>query len=168
YENLHVEDYITEIKKYWKENTKIFKVDSANFIDRLGGFTVWKILTLLCFIFSILSFPYLPNKIPVQWNETGVSSEMNKIFIFLYPILCVVIRLILPPFIKQWLQGKVIYSRLILNYITNFSCFVLLSIEVFTILYLFGVVHSVMTLLLLDIIIFFGILLIGWEKIVYR
>ncbi|MDO4323823.1 MAG: MerR family transcriptional regulator, partial [Lachnospiraceae bacterium] len=99
---------------------------------------------------SLLSYRQLPPQIPIQWSEGEASSLINKSFIFVYPVLCIAVHLWLKPCIRAKLGTGSPYNSLITEYLTNYICFVSLSVEVFTILFVHGVMKNVVAVLLVD------------------
>ena len=57
------------------------------------------------------------------------------------------------------------YGELIREYLSNYLCFIALSLELFTILFAYGVLKSVVAVLLADTVVFIGILIAGITKI---
>lgn len=169
YENLDVEAFVPELEEYWQDNPKVFKFDSVNFLYIWGGTLVWIMITAVCLITALLVWPGLPEKIPIQWNGGEISSAVSRIFIFAYPLVCIVMRILLRPYLQKKLQRYIwMYNDLISDYLINFSCFVVLSVEIFTVLYVHGIVKYVTTLLMVDSAVFFGLLLLGMYKLVNR
>nr|WP_308742489.1 MerR family transcriptional regulator [uncultured Anaerocolumna sp.] len=162
--NLKVEQYADNIDDYWNKYHKVFKLDSISFICMWGGFITWGLITALCLIVAAFIYPILPEQIPIQWSEGKVMSSVAKKFIFAYPLSCIIIRFILKPFIRRWLQINVFDSESITNYITNFMCFVALSVEIFTILFIAGILEHVTIILFMDTVIFMGILFWSLSK----
>lgn len=166
YENLDVEAFVPELETYWQSNPKIFRLDSVGFLYMWGGVLVWAILTAACLAAALVVWPILPNQIPIQWNGGEVSSAVGKIFIFAYPLACIVIRLLFRPYLRNKLQ---IYTwccgEMITDYLTNFFCFVILSVEVFTVLYVYDIATHVTTLLLIDSLIFLGLFIWGMKTL---
>lgn len=165
YEELNVEDYKEDIKEYIVANKEAFKVDTIAFIYLWGGVITWGILAILSLIISIISYSYLPDKIPIQWSDGYATSLVDKIVIFAYPFACVLIRLFLRPYIWQWLQKNGFRSETVTNYLTNFLCFVAVSLQGFTILYVNGYTKYITRVLLFDSLFFAGLLLIGWFQL---
>ena len=162
--SLRIENYTSDVSGYWKNNRKIFRIDSAGFLSLWGSFMVWAVLTVLCLLISIFSYPGLPSRIPIQWSGGVVSSSAGKIFIFLYPAACFLIRFLLRPV----LYGKFInelYGRMITEYLSNFLCFAALSVELFTLLYLHGLMKSIAAVLAVDAAVFLGLFAAGMSKI---
>ena len=60
------------------------------------------------------------------------------------------------------------YGEIITEYLTNYMCFIVLSVEIFSILFTFGVVISVVVLLFVDTAIFIGLLVVGLVKMDLR
>ena len=54
---------------------------------------------------------------------------------------------------------------MITDYLTNFFCFVILSVEVFTVLYVYDIATHVTTLLLIDSLIFLGLFIWGMKTL---
>lgn len=76
--------------------------------------------------------------------------------------------LFIKPFIYAKLQMNNYYGEIITEYLTNYMCFIVLSVEIFSILFTFGVVKSVVVLLFVDTAIFIGLLVVGLVKMDLR
>ena len=50
YEKLQVEQYVTELQDYWKDNQTVFKLDSVSFLYIWGSMLTWITITVLCLI----------------------------------------------------------------------------------------------------------------------
>ena len=168
FEKLHIEQYVTELQDYWKENQAVFKLDSVSFLYIWGRMLIWTIITILCFIIGIMSFSKLPTEIPVQWSGGVATSLVNKNWIFICPVICIIIRYLLKPFIYAKLQMDNSYGEIITEYLTNYMCFIVLSIEIFSILFVFGLVKNVVMLLFVDTAVFIGVLVVGLIKMDLR
>ena len=164
YEKLQVEQYVTELQDYWKDNQIVFKLDSASFLYIWGSMLTWITITVLCLIIGTLSYSKLPTEIPVQWSKGVATSLVNKNWIFICPVICIIIRYLLKPFIYAKLQMNNYYGEIITEYLTNYMCFIVLSVEVFSILFTFGVVKSVVVLLFVNTAVFMGLLVVGLTK----
>ncbi|AXU76685.1 transcriptional regulator [Clostridioides difficile] len=164
YLNLKVEQYITELPEYWNKNKPVFKLDSVSFLYIWGGKITWGIITIACLLIAITVFPKLPPQIPIQWNN-GVANYVDKKFIYAYSVICIVFRILLRPFIWRWLQIHAFYSDTIADYLTNFMCFVALSIEIFSILFIYNIVRHVTVIIFIDILVFIALLIIGVYKL---
>ena len=168
YEKLQVEQYVTDLHDYWKDNRTVFKLDSVSFLYIWGSMLTWTMLTELCLIIGALSYSKLPTEIPVQWSKGVATSLVNKNWIFICPVICIIIRYLLKPFIYAKLQMNNYYGEIITEYLTNYMCFIVLSVEIFSILFTFGVVKSVVVLLFVDTAIFIGLLVVGLVKMDLR
>lgn len=166
YENLDVEAYIPDLPEYWETNREVFRMDSVSFLYMFGGMGAWILITAACLLTALFTYQKLPAEIPVQWRDGDISTSVSKIFIFLYPLACILIRLWIRPFIKAKIQINFIaYSEMITDYLTNFLCFTALSVEGFTILYVYGIMKHITVLLLADAVVLIGLLAVGFKKI---
>ena len=168
YEKLQVEQYVIDLHDYWKDNRTVFKLDSVSFLYIWGSMLTWTMLTSLCLIIGALSYSKLPTEIPVQWSKGVATSLVNKNWIFICPVICIIIRYLLKPFIYAKLQMNNYYGEIITEYLTNYMCFIVLSVEIFSILFTFEVVKSVVVLLFVDTAIFIGLLVVGLVKMDLR
>lgn len=168
YEKLQVEQYVTELQDYWKDNQAVFKIDSVSFLYIWGSMFTWTTITVLCLIIGILSYSKLPTEIPVQWSNGVATSLVNKNWIFICPSICIIIRYLLKPVIYVKLQMNNYYGEIITEYLTNYMCFIVLSIEIFSILFTFGVVKSIVVLLFVNTVVFIGLLVVGLSKMDLR
>mgnify|MGYP002791822085 FL=1 len=168
YEKLQVEQYVTELQDYWKDNQTVFKLDSVSFLYIWGSMLTWTTITALCLIIGVLSYSKLPTEIPVQWSNGVATSLVNKNWILIYPVICIIIRYLLKPFIYAKLQMNNYYGEIITEYLTNYMCFIVLSIEIFSILFTFGVVKNIVMLLFVNTVVFIGLLVVGLTKMDLR
>ena len=168
FDGLQVEKYVTDPQNYWNDNKAVFKLDSVSFLSIWGSFVTWAVNTSLCLVTGIVSYVWLPPEIPVQWNEGMATSLVDKRFIFAYPLACVAIRFLLRPVIREGLATRGIHGEFITEYLLNYLCFIALSIEVFSILFIYGLVKNVLTVLIVDTIVLISILIVGLTKIKYR
>ena len=168
YEKLQVERYVTDLHDYWQDNQTVFKLDSVSFLYIWGSMLTWTTITALCLMIGILFYSKLPTEIPVQWSKRVAASLVNKNWIFICPVICIIIRYLLKPFIYAKLQMNNYYGEIITEYLTNYMCFIVLSVEIFSILFTFGVVKSVVALLFVDTAIFIGLLAVGLVKMDLR
>ena len=165
FDELQVERYVTDLETYWSDNKPVFKLDSVSFLFIWGSFITWTIITLLCLIIGILSYTKLPSEIPVQWDNGIATSVVDKKFIFIYPLVCIIIRVLLRPVIYVRMLMNYLYGELITEYLSNYLCFIALSVELFSILFIYGLVKSVVAVLLVDTVVLIGILIAGITKI---
>lgn len=167
FDGLQVEKYVTDLQNYWNDNKAVFKLDSASFLSIWGSFVTWAVIASLCLVTGILSYAGLPSEIPVQWNEGMATSLVDKRFIFAYPLACAAIRFLLRPIIRERLATRGIYGGFITEYLLNYMCFIALSTEVFSILFIYGLVKNILTVLIVDTIVLIGILIAGLTKVKY-
>ena len=165
YQELEVEQYITNLQDYWNENKKVFKLDSVRFFYMWGGNITWITITIICLLIAAFSIGGLPVQIPVQWSNGVGSSFADKKFIFAFPVVCVIIKYALRPVIWNRLRMSIMESEDITNYITNYLCFIVLSVEVFIILYVNELVRSVTLLLLVDTVVLIGVLVLACYRL---
>lgn len=165
YENLDIEQYVTDVKDYWSKNDNVFKLDTVSFFYMWGGNITWGILTILSLLIAVFSIGQLPAEIPVQWSGGAVSSFVNKQFIFAFPVACAIIRFALRPCIWRWLKVNSIGSDSVTDYITNYLCFIALSVEMFIILYVNEIMKHVTVILFLDTFVFIGLLFMAVYRI---
>ena len=168
YEKLQVEQYVTDLHDHWKDNQMVFKLDSVSFLYIWGSMLTWTTITALCLIIGALSYSKLPTEIPVQWSKGVATSLVNKNWIFICPVICIIIRYLLKPFIYAKLQMNNYYGEIITEYLTNYMCFIVLSVEIFSILFTFGAVKSVVVLLFVNTAVFIGLLVAGLVKMDLR
>ena len=57
-----------------------------------------------------------------------------------------------------------IYGEIITEYLINYMCFIALSLEVFSILFTYGLVKRILTVLIVDTVVLIGILILGMTK----
>lgn len=168
YEKLQVEQYVTELEDYWNDHQAVFKLDSVSFLYIWGSMLTWTIIIVLCLMIGGFSYFKLPTEIPVQWSNGVATSLVNKNWIFICPVLCIVIRYLLKPFVYIKLQMNNYHGEIVTEYLTNYMCFIVLSIEIFSILFTFGVVKSIVLLLFVNTVVFIGLLVVGLAKMDLR
>lgn len=74
---------------------------------------------------------------------------MSKNYIFAFPIACILIRTILRPILYSKLQIYTPHVAMVTEYIANSMCLVALSVEIFSILFLVGLVKNIVIVLLI-------------------
>ena len=158
---LQVEKYVTDLLHYWNDHKTVFKLDSVGFLHIWGSLITWIIITSLCLMAGLLSYTKLPDKMPVQWNQGIAVSFMDKKIIFVYPLVCIIIRILSRPVIYVKLCMHHPYGEPITEYLSNYICFIALSVELFSILFVQGLVKSVVTVLLVDTVVLIGVLLVA-------
>lgn len=166
YEELNVNAYVPELSEYWGSNRDIFRLDSVGFLYLWGGSLMWAVIAGICLLLALALYPHLPERIPIQYSGGQAVSTAAKIFIFAYPVACVAIRL----FCRAYFRWKLRLSDshmndVISDYLTNFLCFVVMSAEVFSILFVYGYVKNIVPLLFVDTVVLIGLLMIGGVKL---
>lgn len=164
FDELQVEKYVADLDIYWSDHKPVFKLDSVSFLYIWGSLITWVIITLLCLMIGIVSYAKLPSEIPVQWDSGIATSVSDKKFIFVYPLACICIRVLLRPVIYVRFLMNYIYGELITEYLSNYLCFIALSVEVFSILFVYGLTKSVVAVLLVDTVVLIGLLIAGITK----
>ena len=165
FDELQVEDYVADSRRYWSENRAVFRLDTVGFLSVWGSFVVWAAIASLCLVVGVAMYPQLPPQIPVQWSKGIATSLVDKAFIFAYPLACVLIRVLLRPFLYARLAAHRTYGEIIAEYLSNSLCFLALSVEVFSILFTCGVVKSVAMVLIVDAVVLVGIWASGMSRI---
>ena len=133
YEKLQVEQYVTELQDYWKDNQTVFKLDSVSFLYIWGSMLTWITITVLCLIIGVLSYSKLPIEIPVQWSK-GVATSLGVLIMINWQIglICLIFALALMAVTKMVSLGSIsaaiLFPILVLfiksNYIVEGSYFV--------------------------------------------
>lgn len=152
----------------WKDNQPVFQLDSVRFLYLWGSFITWAAITALCFMTGVLFYTKLPPEIPIQWSGGIASSLVSKKFIFAYPAACLVIRCLIKPMIYVKLLINHIYGETIAEYLSNYLCFLALSVEIFSILFVYGVLKNVVIVLFVDTLVLIGLLAVGLVKVNHR
>lgn len=89
---------------------------------------------------------------------------VDKVFVFAYPLACILLRFFIRPIIYMRLLMNRPYGEPVTEYLTNYLCFVALSVELFSVLFVFGFVKSVVAVIAMDTAVFLGILLLAMVK----
>ena len=165
FDELQIEKYVADPETYWSHNKHVFKLDSVSFLYIWIRLITWVMITSLCFIIAILSYAKLPSEIPVQWDHGSATSVVDKRFIFAYPLACICIRILIRPVIYVRFLMNHPYGEFIAEYSLNYLCFIMLSVELFSILFVHGLIKSVITVLFVDTVVLIGILIVGIAKI---
>ncbi len=164
YESLDVEQYVENLNEYVEHNKEKYGSDTVSFFYLWGGYAVWAALTSLCLLAAVCSYSVLPEKIPIQWSGEMVTTQVAREFIFVYTAACGVIRFFLRPFIWRSLRLNGFYSDIAADYLANFLCFVVLSVEIFTILFCLGHAKQVTMVLIIDAVAFVIASLAAWLR----
>lgn len=164
FETLDTARYVEKPRDYWRLHRLALRLDSASLVSLWGSLAVWLALTALCLLAAVCSYGSLPPQIPIQWSGREISAQAPRALIFAYPALCLLVRLILRPFIREKLGCGWAYAPAVTEYLTNFLCFALLSVEVFTLLYLAGAARYVQAVLIAEAALGLGLLAMGLSR----
>lgn len=165
FEQLDVAYYVSDLEKQWEENRKILNMDSLQFFYLCGGSVIWAIITIASLMIGAFSFSDLPAEIPVQWRNGAASTLAGRWCIFMYPIGCIIIRFLLRPFMRRWFWNHGIYSRAVIDYVTNYLCFLAISVQLFTILFVNGILNHITTVFVTDGVILAVLLFLAWKRL---
>lgn len=168
YKEFQVEKYVNQLQEYWDDNKPVFRLDSVSFLYIWGSFITWVVIAALCLLVGLWSYGKLPPEIPVQWNHGVVSSLVDKKFIFAYPVACVVLRYLIRPVMYAKLQMGNSFGEILTEYLTNYLSFAALSVEIFSILFLYGAVENIVVVLVMDTVVLLGLLAAGIVKMDLR
>lgn len=158
YSSLQIDKYVQPLESYVVQHKESFRFDVVSFLSLWGSFMVFFVLTVLCLAIALFSYGKLPDLIPIQWSGTQVADRTGKGFIFAYAAGCVACRLLVRPFIWRWLRMGPPFADIVTDYLTNFLCVVLLSVEIFTLFYLGGILQHITVILFFDAAVFLGML----------
>lgn len=164
FEDMNIEAYVINVNEHWEKNRKLLRFDSVGFLYKWGSITNWWILLSLCLVVALLSSPKLPSEIPVQWNDGIATSWVSNYYIFAFPIACVLIRIVLKPILYSKLQTYTPYVEMLTEYVANSICLVALSVEIFSILFVIGLVKNIVIVLLIEGIILASLLFMGMRR----
>ncbi|MDE6517019.1 MAG: MerR family transcriptional regulator [Acetatifactor sp.] len=165
YEDLKIDQYVTDQREYWQENRHILRQDSVRFISMWGGVVTWAIITAVSLLTALCALWFLPEQIPIQWSGGEAVSFASKSAILVCPAACAVIRFLLRPLIYRRVRQNTAYGGIVSDYITNCLCLVALSVEIFMILYVGGMARNIAAVLLVEIVILFGYLWLCRRKL---
>lgn len=95
YGSLNVDTYQDGVKR---SDFMLLKDTISNLASLKSQITIG-LLLLLSLAIAILSYPLLPDLIPIEWNESAVIRETGKAVLFLFPLAGLMIVLITKPII---------------------------------------------------------------------
>lgn len=165
YEDLEISRYVSDPGEYWRENRQVLRMDCIDFFLAWGGRTVWALIVTASLLTSLCALWFLPEQIPVQWSGGEAVAFADRWMILAYPAACLAIRLLLRPAIGTWVKRNTMYGSATTNYVTNCLCFIALSVEMFMILFVKGIVHHITTVLFVEIVISGGFLWLAGKKL---
>ena len=161
YDSLQPEKYVADLPPYWSEHKTIFKLDSVGFLYLWGSLITWAVIALLCLALAILTYPDLPDEIPIQWSNGSAVSYADKKFMFACPLVCLLVRVFVKPVIYTKMCTVFPRGALIAEYLSNYLCFLVFSAELFSVLFVYGVIKNIALVLFADTAVLIGILVFG-------
>lgn len=164
YEKLQIEKYVDDPQTCWEDHKAVFRLDAVGFLYLWGSRIVWLAITLICLLIGILSYSKLPDAIPVQWSGTEAVSWVGKAFIFAYPLACILLRVLVRPVIFTRLLMRFPQGETAAEYLTNYLCFIALSVQLFSVLFVCGFVKSVTAVIAVDTVLLLGLLFAGYMQ----
>lgn len=99
---------------------------------------------------ACLTLPFLPQKIPMQWNGTNVIWYADRIAIFCAPIISAVVVIFLKPLINSFFKNYLSFYPKLSDIIVSGIAFIFYSFELYTIAFCFGVVLHIEYIVFLE------------------
>lgn len=119
------------------------------------NYIVWAMIVIGTLV-AIIFYSFLPKEIPMQWNDVSVNWYANKLAIFIYPIISIAIMFLLKPMLIVRFHTPIVPDIATVGII-----FMILSCEIYTIAYCFGLRWRIDHILLIELV---SILVIGIVK----
>lgn len=144
FDALNVSRYADKPDAYVKAYRNILLQDCKRFALWFGGDDCFIALVMIGTLIGAILFPKLPQRIPIQWNTGEATGTAPRGMIFAYPLAMLFIRFVLSGRIRALcLLYLGFRGAFIAPYAVNGLCFLMLCLEAFTVLFLFGIVRSV-------------------------
>lgn len=144
FDALDVSQYTDAPDAYVKEYRSVLLQDCERFAHWFGGEQCWMALVIVGTLIGAILFPRLPERIPVQWDNSLVTGTAARGAIFAYPLAMLIIRLVFGGRISALCRLYLgFWGERIAPYALNGLCFFFLCLEAFTVLFLFGAANSV-------------------------
>lgn len=144
FDDLDVSAYAGEAGAYVKQYRSVLLEDCERFALWFAGDDCWMALVIVGTLLASIVFPKLPDVIPVQWSAGEVTGTAPRGALFAYPLLMLTIRFLLGGSIRMLCRNAMgVAGERIAPYAVNGLCLLMLCLEAFTVLYLFGAVSSV-------------------------
>lgn len=144
FDTLNVSRYTDKPEAYVKAYRSILLQDCRRFALWFGGDACFTALVMVATLIGAILFPELPQRIPIQWNTGEATGTASRGMIFAYPIAMLFIRFVLGGKIRALCRLYLgFHGEFIASYAVNGLCFLMLCLEAFTVLFLFGVASSV-------------------------
>ena len=161
-DDLHVSGYTGETEAYVKQYRRVLMEDCERFAIWFAGDDCWMALVIVGTLLASIVFPKLPDVIPVQWSAGEVTGTAPRGALFAYPLLMLVIRFLLGGRIRMLCRNAfAVWGERIAPYAVNGLCLLMLCLEAFTVLYLFGTVSSVEAAIFIVCAFVLGVILVA-------
>ena len=136
--------------------------------DAWGLMTFWgspkvrRWIAAASLLLALLSLPFLPGEIPVQWEGGAAVSHAPSWALLAYPAACLLLMRFLRPVLMITLRTYFpAVKDMMVDYAMNVLCSLLLLVEGFTLLYLLGVIRNLPVLLTAGVTAFGVVFLLG-------
>ena len=144
FDDLNVSRYTGETEDYVRAYRGMLLQDCERFARWFASDDCWQTLVMVGTLIGAIMFPKLPEKIPIQWNAGEVTATAARGMIFAYPIAMLLIRFVLGGRVRALCRLYMgLRGAFIAPYAVNGLCFLMLCLQAFTVLFLFGIVRSV-------------------------
>lgn len=154
--------YTGETEAYVKQYRRVLMEDCERFAIWFAGDDCWMALVIVGTLLASIVFPKLPDVIPVQWSAGEVTKTAPRGALFAYPLLMLVIRFLLGGRIRMLCRNAfAVWGERIAPYAVNGLCLLMLCLEAFTVLYLFGTVSSVEAAIFIVCAFVLGVILVA-------
>ncbi|HEX3023418.1 MAG TPA: DUF1648 domain-containing protein [Lachnospiraceae bacterium] len=122
---------------------------------KFGKFEVSAIAILTVnIIVGLIMYFLLPDKIAIQWDGNEAINMMGKKNIFLFPLIALIFLLIGKTLLRlvmyKWFQKT---NEMILSYLNMFLQILLLTCQLYTILFTYGLRITISLILVIELII---------------
>ena len=162
FDDLDVSGYTGEAEDYVKQYRSVLLEDCERFALWFAKDDCWMALVMAGTLIASIVFPKLPDMIPVQWNAGEVTGTAPRGVLFAYPLLMLAIRFLLGGRIRTLCRNALGASgERIAPYAVNGLCLLMLCLEAFTVLYLFGTVSSVEAAIFIVCAFVLGVILVA-------
>ena len=96
------------------------------------NYMIWAMIAIEALV-AFIFYTFLPKEIPMQWNGVSVNWYADKLAILLYPMISLALIFLLKPMIISRFNTPIVSNIAIIGII-----FVILSCQVYTVAYCFG------------------------------
>ena len=119
-------------------------------------------LLIVNFLIAFIMYAFLPEKIAIQWSGIDVSKFVDRLYIFLLPVVSLLLFIWRKPIIGGFLYkcfGTV--EKTFLNYVNLAVQILMLTCQIYIVAYCYGLRWKISYIILIELIVFF----IGFIKI---